>query len=79
MFKMDWFEKVWDWFWSYRKGKIKYRVWDFGDSYNAMASNGINTVFICYGSTPKDAKEMALYRLNQNLIKIPNIVYKQKL
>lgn len=74
---MELFEKLWDWFWWYRKGKIKYRVWDFGDTYNAMASNGVHTVFNCYGSTPKEAKEMALYRLNQTLKKEHNIIYQQ--
>lgn len=74
---MELFEKLWDWFWWYRKGKIKYRVWDYGDSYNAMASNGKVWVWNCYGSTPKEAKEMALFRLNQRLKKEPNIIYRQ--
>lgn len=75
---MESFEKLWDWFWWYRKGKVKYRVWDFGDSYCAMASNGVHTVFNCYGSTPKEAKEMALFKLNQSKDKVHNIIYREK-
>lgn len=49
----------------YRRGKIKYRVFDFGNTYNAFASNGYTAVWNCYGSTEAAAKEMALFRLNQ--------------
>lgn len=56
---------MWDWFWYYRKGKIKYNVYDFGDTYMATASNGKITVLNCYGSTEKSAKEMALFKLKQ--------------
>ena len=57
----------WDWFWYFRSGKVRYRVWDYGDSYNAMASNGQMTVYNCYGSTPEQAKEMAKFRLKEAL------------
>lgn len=57
----------WDWFWYYRRGKVKYRIYDFGDTYMASASNAKRTVWNCYGSTPEAAKEMALWRLNQEL------------
>lgn len=75
---MEWFEELWDWFWWYRKGKIKYRVWNFGDSYSTMATDGIVSVWNCYGSTPKDAKEMALYKLKQIPNKEYNIIYQEK-
>lgn len=54
-----------DWFWYYRKGKIKYRIFDFGDTYMASASNGKITVYNSYGSTVEAAKEMALWKLKQ--------------
>ncbi|SDM16932.1 hypothetical protein [Bacillus sp. OK048] len=59
-----WISETWNWFWYYRRGKIKFNVWDFGDTYNAMACNGETTVWNCYGSTPEAAKEMALVKLN---------------
>lgn len=61
---MWWLIDFWDWFWYFRRGKIKYKVWDFGDTYCATASDGKRTVINCYGSTPEQAKEMALYRIN---------------
>jgi hypothetical protein len=62
-----WMSEFWDWFWYYRRGRIKYRVWDEGDSYSASASNGNLTVWNCYGSTSKQAKEMALFKLKAGL------------
>lgn len=61
---MWWILDIWDWFWYYRRGKIKYWVTDFGDTFSCLASNGKLTVYNCYGSTPEHAKEMALYKLN---------------
>lgn len=55
----------WDWFCIYRRGKVKIRVLKYGDSYEAMASDGIKSVWHCHGSTPEASKEMALYRLRQ--------------
>lgn len=55
----------WDWLLYYRQGKIRYRVYDYGDTYMAMASDGTCTVCNCYGSTPEDAKEIALLRLRK--------------
>ena len=62
-----WIRELWDWFWYFRLGKIRYRVFDFGDTYNAMAmaSEGKMSVWNCYGNTPENAKEMALYRLRR--------------
>jgi hypothetical protein len=60
-----WISEPWDWFWYYRLGRIKYQVFDFGNTYNVMASNGKITVSNCYGSTPEQAKELALYRLKE--------------
>jgi hypothetical protein len=62
-----WISEPWDWFWYYRHGKIKYQVWDFGDTYNASAHTGKVSVWNCYGGTPEAAKEMALYRLKEAL------------
>jgi hypothetical protein len=59
------------WFLYYRRGKVKFWVWNDGDSYNASASNGKGTVNNCYGSTPEAAKEVALFRLNQMLTEDP--------
>lgn len=53
----------WDWFWYYRKGKIKFHVIDLGDSYKVSACNGKETVWNCYGGTIEQAKEIALWRL----------------
>jgi len=55
----------WDWFWYFRRGKIRYRVWEQGDTCKAMASNGKLAVWNCYGSTPEQAKAMAAYRLEK--------------
>jgi hypothetical protein len=67
---MPWWQNVfWDWFWYYRRGKIRYRVWDLGYECKAMASDGKVSVWKCYGSTKEAAKEMALFRLNQALTK----------
>jgi hypothetical protein len=54
-----------DWLWYYRRGKIKYRVFSVGNSYNAFASNGNLTVWNCYGSTPEQAKEMARFKMKE--------------
>jgi hypothetical protein len=58
-----WIREFWYWLYYYRRGKIKYVVWDYGDTYMAAASNGHYTVWDCYGSTPEQAKEMATVRL----------------
>lgn len=58
---------IWDWLWYYRRGKIKYNVYDYGDTYMATASNGKITVLNFYGSTEKSAKEMALWKLKQTI------------
>ncbi|WP_028392710.1 hypothetical protein [Bacillus cihuensis] len=55
--------RYWNWFWYYRRGKIKFTVYDFGDHYNVSASNGKLSVHQCFGSTPEQAKEMAIWRL----------------
>jgi hypothetical protein len=62
---------IWDCFWYYRHGKVRFHVFDLGDSYNAFASNGNVAVWNCYGSTPEQAKEMAMYRLKQAMEKEP--------
>ncbi|MFJ5716515.1 hypothetical protein [Neobacillus sp. NPDC093127] len=64
---MMWINRFWDWFWYFRRGKVRYRVWDHGDTYNAMASNGQMSVYNCHGSTPEQALEMAKYRLKKFL------------
>lgn len=64
-----WLNTFWDWFWYYRRGKVRYRVYDYGDTYNAMASNGNMTVCNCYGSTREQAMEMARARLQLALNK----------
>jgi hypothetical protein len=64
---------LWERFWYHRRGKVSVRVFDFGDTYMATASDGETTVWNCYGSTPEQAKEMALWRL-QNAKKRPNHV-----
>ena len=66
-----WFKEIWDRFWYYRKGNIRYNVWDYGDTYNASASNGQLTVYNYYGSTPEAAKEMALFKLQTALNREP--------
>lgn len=62
---MWWLEELWYWFWYYRRGKIKFKVWKLGDTYEVAASNGWETVVNCFGSTPEQAKEMAIYKLNR--------------
>ncbi|WP_066317025.1 hypothetical protein [Bacillus sp. FJAT-29814] len=62
-----WINESWNWFWYYRRGKIKYRVLEFGSTFNASASNGIITVYNCYGGTPEQAKEMAAFKLKKAL------------
>ncbi|MEH7503303.1 hypothetical protein V7152_15040 [Neobacillus drentensis] len=57
----------WDWFWFYRRGKIRYRVWDLGFECRASASNGKFTVWNCYGSTPDQAIEVAKFRMKKAL------------
>jgi hypothetical protein len=68
-----WINAFWDWLWYYRRGKVRYRVFDYGDTYCASASNGNTAVHNCYGSTPEQAKEMALFKLKKaiNEIKSP--------
>lgn len=62
----DWMQRFWNWFWYYRRGKVKYYVYrDDLDTYSAMASDGNTIVCNCYGSTPEAAKEIAKYRLTQ--------------
>ncbi|WP_310359664.1 hypothetical protein [Neobacillus drentensis] len=63
--------EFWDWFWYYRKGKIKYRFWDEGNTFSASASTGEISVWNCYGPTRAAAKEMALYRLKQAMEREP--------
>ncbi|MEH7342778.1 hypothetical protein V7122_02640 [Bacillus sp. JJ1532] len=61
-----WLEYVcrfWDWFWYYRRGKIKFHVIDQGDCFKVSACNGKETVWNCYGGTLEQAKEIALWRL----------------
>ncbi|MED4206608.1 hypothetical protein [Neobacillus mesonae] len=60
-----WLKDLWNWFWYYRRGEIKYHVSYFGNTFGAMATNGKVAVFNCYGSTPETAKEMALFNLNK--------------
>jgi hypothetical protein len=60
-----WLTQIWDQFWYYRRGKIKFHIFKVGDTYHAIASNGIITVVNCYGSTPLAAKEMALFKLKK--------------
>lgn len=60
----------WDCIWYYSRGKIRYRVFYYGDdTYRAFASNGYTTVCDCYGSTPEAAKEMALVKLKLAIAK----------
>lgn len=54
---------IWDCLWYYSRGKVKTRVFYYGDGMYAFASNGFMSVYNCYGSTSETAKEMALYRL----------------
>jgi hypothetical protein len=61
----EWLSEFWDWFWYFRRGKIKYRINDFSDTYTAMATDGKTAVWNCYGSTPESAREMALYKLRR--------------
>lgn len=61
----------WNWLIYYRRGKIKYYVYDYVDTFKCMATNGKVAVCNCYGSTPEKAKEMALYRLNKALNEEP--------
>jgi hypothetical protein len=67
----SWINEAWNWFWYYRRGKVRYHVWNSGDTFNASAHNGKVSVFNCYGSTPEAAKEMALYRLKEALAEEP--------
>ncbi|QIZ08476.1 hypothetical protein HFZ78_18640 [Priestia megaterium] len=59
----EWLSGLWDWFWYFHQGKIKYKVFDHGDTYKVMATDGRTAVWNCYGSTPEAAKEMALFKL----------------
>jgi hypothetical protein len=62
-----WIKEAWNWFWYYRRGKIRYHVWNDGFTFNASVHNGKLSVCNCFGSTPEAAKEMALYRLKEAL------------
>ncbi|MBT2727816.1 hypothetical protein J7E63_12795 [Bacillus sp. ISL-75] len=62
-----WINAFWDWFWYYRRGKIKYRVWDLGFECKASASNGDLTIWNCYGGTREQALEMAKFRMKKAL------------
>ncbi len=69
LWELIWYGYVihfWDWFWYYRRGKIKFTVYDFGDYYNVSASNGRLIVYNAYGSTIEEAKKMALWRLRNS-------------
>ncbi|MCL6571776.1 MAG: hypothetical protein K6T88_08815 [Bacillus sp. (in: Bacteria)] len=46
---------------------VKVRIYNQGDGYMAMASNSNCSVWNCFGTTQKKAKEMALFRLNQSM------------
>jgi hypothetical protein len=48
-----------------KKDAIKMRVFKDGNGYMVMASDDTYSVYNCYGSTEKMAKEMALLRLRQ--------------
>lgn len=79
---MGWLQDKWDWFWYYRKGRVRYRVWNNGEYYYAMASDGKVYVCNCYGNTPETAIEMARFKLQQSLtrgIDESNVLYRQKL
>lgn len=74
-----WINEALNWFWYYRRGKVRYHVWNDGDTFNASAHNGKLSVWNFYGGTPEAAKEMALYRLNGALAAEPKekeIVFK---
>lgn len=60
-----WLKDLWNWFWYFSRGNIKYHINDHGETFNAMATNGKVAVFNCFGSTPEAAKEMALFKLNK--------------
>jgi hypothetical protein len=66
----SWLNDLWDWFWYYRRGKIKYKVWDYVYEYKAISSNGKIVVWNCYGSTPEKAKEMAQFKLNKAIVEL---------
>jgi hypothetical protein len=61
---------LWDYLRYYRRGKIKFRVFDIGNKYNASASNGNLTVWNNYGSTPAQTKEMALFKLKSGINRV---------
>ncbi|MCM3671069.1 hypothetical protein M3181_19090 [Mesobacillus maritimus] len=61
----EWLNIFWGWFWYFRRGKVRYRVFYFGDTYMACASNGKVSVWSCYGNTPEAAKEMAQFQLRR--------------
>ncbi|MFC4321324.1 hypothetical protein [Litchfieldia salsa] len=58
----------WDWLWFYRRGNIKYKVFDFGQTYMATASNGRVTVVNCYGETKQLAMNSARISLHKTLL-----------
>jgi hypothetical protein len=67
---MQWIRVFLDWFWYYRRGKIKYRVFNIGDSYCASAHSRKISVWNCYGSTSEQALEVANYRMRVALEEI---------
>lgn len=60
-----WLNEFWDWFWYFRRGKVRYRVWNNGETYRASASNGRLTIWNCYGGTQEQALEIAKYRMKK--------------
>jgi hypothetical protein len=50
-------------FW--KKNRIKVKVYECNDGYDAMATDGERSVWNCYGSTKEVAKKMPLYRLQK--------------
>ncbi|PLS01947.1 hypothetical protein [Neobacillus cucumis] len=62
--------EAWDWFLYYRRGKVKIKVYKYGNTYRAWSSSGKVTVWNCYGSTPEQARKMAEFRMKQALEEI---------
>ncbi|QVY60915.1 hypothetical protein [Cytobacillus gottheilii] len=56
--------EFWNWFWFYRKGKVKFRVFIIDDMYNVSAETKNRSVHNCYGTTLEIAKQIAMFRLN---------------
>ncbi|MBO0962458.1 hypothetical protein J1P26_22450 [Neobacillus sp. MM2021_6] len=62
-----WVIAFWDWFWYFRRGKIRYRVYNQGDTWKAMAVTKDMAIWNCYGGTREQALEMAKYRMKKAL------------